>query len=307
MGSSIQSIQDNYVKYADMFETQDNSEVSIDTFYQLLIAEMQNQDPLEPMSNTEFISQMASFTSLQSQKDALYYNQSNYASNLVGKTVVVASQTGTDDIKTETGVVQSVNLSGGNFEIMVNGKPYSLSNIMEIVTEGSSAQQTTGASDYGTYGSDLIGKDVTVSALSASGTAVLDSGTVTAIEVKDGVPSVIINGLSYSFDDIVRIENADVTAADNTDNTADTPRSDSVQQAQSGGGAAENSSEEESAKTTTDTTTSTSADGTVTTTTVRTFDEEGNLIDSETTTDINYTEEEDVADLTDEEVLSLFE
>lgn len=36
-----------------------------DTFMQLLLAELKNQDPLEPMNNSEMVSQMAQLNSLQ--------------------------------------------------------------------------------------------------------------------------------------------------------------------------------------------------------------------------------------------------
>lgn len=300
-GSSIQNVQENYAKYADMFNNESNNEVSIDTFYQLLIAEMQNQDPLEPMSNTEFISQMASFTSLQSQKDALYYSQSNYASSLVGKTVIVAQDSGTDKLATTTGVVESVNLSGGSFEIVVDGKSYSLSNIMEIVNPTTASATESGS----TYASDLIGKTVTVQALDANGATIVDEGVVTAVEVKDGVPSIIVNGLAYSTDNIVKIE--DTTATAEPVSTADEastagPVNAADEAAQTGGG-----EEEADNGTTTQTTTSTSADGTVTTTTVRTYDADGNLIDTDTTATVNQTAEDDIADLTDSDVLSMFD
>ncbi|HYM10970.1 MAG TPA: flagellar hook capping FlgD N-terminal domain-containing protein [Bryobacterales bacterium] len=41
-----------------------NSDVSANTFLQLLVAEIKNQDPLQPMQGTEFITQLAQFNSL---------------------------------------------------------------------------------------------------------------------------------------------------------------------------------------------------------------------------------------------------
>jgi flagellar basal-body rod modification protein FlgD len=52
-------------------ETQDpatravNNELGKDTFLQLLVKQMQNQDPLEPVDNTQMIAQLAQFSSLE--------------------------------------------------------------------------------------------------------------------------------------------------------------------------------------------------------------------------------------------------
>jgi flagellar basal-body rod modification protein FlgD len=42
-----------------------SSELNKDTFLKLLVTQMQNQDPLNPMEDREFISQMAQFSSLE--------------------------------------------------------------------------------------------------------------------------------------------------------------------------------------------------------------------------------------------------
>ena len=55
--SSLQSVQSNHEKYKDLFKNSGkNDTISTDTFFSLLMAEMSNQDPLEPTSNTEFVS-----------------------------------------------------------------------------------------------------------------------------------------------------------------------------------------------------------------------------------------------------------
>lgn len=78
--SSLQSVQSNHEKYKDLFKNSGkNDTISTDTFFSLLMAEMSNQDPLEPTSNTEFVSQMAQFTALQAQQG--YYGYPNPAMN----------------------------------------------------------------------------------------------------------------------------------------------------------------------------------------------------------------------------------
>jgi len=70
-----------------------------DAFMQLLVAQMTNQNPLEPMENTEFIAQLAQFSSLEQMQNiaagmellALSQTASTNSQmvNLIGKRVVV--------------------------------------------------------------------------------------------------------------------------------------------------------------------------------------------------------------------------
>ncbi|MCR9137911.1 MAG: flagellar hook assembly protein FlgD [Alphaproteobacteria bacterium] len=43
----------------------DKATLDYDTFLKLLVAEMKNQDPTEPMDSTEYISQLASFSNVE--------------------------------------------------------------------------------------------------------------------------------------------------------------------------------------------------------------------------------------------------
>lgn len=219
---SIGSIQENRIKYAQYFSDKQNGDLSVDDFYTLLLAEMTNQDPLEPTSNTEFISQMATFTSMRSQQDALYYSNASYASSLVGKTVLVATASGSK-LNTITGVVSNINLSGKTFTVSVNGKEYDLKNIMKIVSDKDTSSETTSTvGSDGAYATSLIGKRVTISAATSSGSTVYEQGTVDSIEVKDGQFSVIVNGLSYKLGDVIKVQN------ENTASTSKTETAESI-------------------------------------------------------------------------------
>lgn len=78
-------------------------ELMQEDFLTLMAAQLQNQDPFEPMDNGEFLSQMASFGQLdgigtlnESFGDlaaSLYSNQALQASSMVGKKALVAGDT----------------------------------------------------------------------------------------------------------------------------------------------------------------------------------------------------------------------
>ena len=95
-----------------------------DDFLKLLITQLQMQDPLQPMQDKEFISQMATFTSLeqtnnmtnlltqfvQSQTQTLLSSQAE----VIGKTITWTDHTDdTNDSQTVTGIVQAVTLKDG--------------------------------------------------------------------------------------------------------------------------------------------------------------------------------------------------
>lgn len=216
----VKTPEDIRSKYADYFVKDSNKNlVSIDTFFQLLLAEMTNQDPLEPTTNTEFVSQLANFTALQTNSDSLHYNTVSYASSLAGKTVTVAMEAATTDEngktvqKTDTGVVTNVDISDDDeIQLTVNGKKYALKDIIYVSESGSSS--TSGASKTdGAYAVSLIGKKALVTGTNEDGEKLLDEGIVESVEYQDGAYRAVVNGLSYSLDDIVRVRDADVQTA----------------------------------------------------------------------------------------------
>lgn len=208
----VSSVEDVRSKYAKYFESDDKSIVSVDTFFQLLMAEMTNQDPLEPTSNTEFVSQLASFTALQTNEGSLYYNTVNYASSLAGRTVTVSTRDGVDEngkvkLKIETGVVTGVDISDEkNVEITVNGKRYPLGSVMNVSsnTTGSTLSATDGA-----YAVSLIGKNVMLKAENSDKQTIIESGIVESIEVENGIYRIVMNGLSYPLDSVIKVGNFD--------------------------------------------------------------------------------------------------
>lgn len=222
--SSSEQIQANYEKYKSRFKDSTEEMVSSETFLSLLVAEMTNQDPMEPTSNTEFVTQMAQFTSLQYSKDAATYAQSNYASSLVGKTVTAQKMDGSD-VVTKTGVVDSVMKSGDSYTIKIDGVSFDISKVTSISdTKTDSTGTGSGSSSLGELiakASMMIGMSATVNP-SVEGGSLLDSGIISSIQVKDGQVRVIINDKGYLLEDIVEVAYPTVETDDTTENTEQT-------------------------------------------------------------------------------------
>lgn len=107
-----------------------------DAFLQLLVAQMKYQDPLEPTDNTEYISQLATFSQLEETQNMQASLQEMEANSLVGKQVVLrvtSSTTGeTSDV---TGTVDSVIHENNKTYLMVNNNLYSIDDLYSVMDD----------------------------------------------------------------------------------------------------------------------------------------------------------------------------
>jgi len=106
------------------------STLGYDQFLQLLCAEMQYQDPLEPTSNTDYVAQMATFSQLEATLSLTETQQNANASELVGKQVIlkITSET-TGQTTYVDGRVDYVMYQNGEAFLSVNDQLYPASSL----------------------------------------------------------------------------------------------------------------------------------------------------------------------------------
>jgi flagellar basal-body rod modification protein FlgD len=118
--------------------------VSQDTFLQLLITQLKNQDPMNPQDSSQFVAELAQFSSLE-QMTALSTKMEAVLENsvvaLIGQTVTVS------DSSSSTGYVQGtvsgiVYYSDGP-AVQVNGTAYPLSSIQNVGDISTDTSSTT--------------------------------------------------------------------------------------------------------------------------------------------------------------------
>lgn len=115
-------------------------ELGKDDFLRILVAQLSNQDPMKPMQDTEFIGQMAQFSSLEQMtnmngtmnqflSNQLQNSMTNYA-HLIGKSVEW-----TESNEKSSGTVNAVVYKDGAvFAELENGKKVNVSLIERIET-----------------------------------------------------------------------------------------------------------------------------------------------------------------------------
>lgn len=102
---------------------------------ELLTTQLKNQDPLDPMKDTEFISQMANFTALE-QTSEIYktltsmsssMQLSNATTSYLGREVTLKSED-----TTVKGSVSEVSARNGKTYVTISGKEYDASTITNV-------------------------------------------------------------------------------------------------------------------------------------------------------------------------------
>lgn len=112
-----------------------NDTVSMEDFLTLMVAQLKNQDFMNPMDDTAYITQLAQISSMQQMEEMNYNSKSTYVASLVGKTVTAAKFNVKGEVVEKSGPVEKVSLLDGEFVVYVDGEAYDMDEIMTIQTE----------------------------------------------------------------------------------------------------------------------------------------------------------------------------
>ena len=208
-----------YSNYRKPTKQTGNSELGKDAFLQLLITQLQHQDPTNPMDDREFISQMAQFSSLEQMQnmtkamESLLSSQQqsqmmNYAT-FIGKEVKwheiteEKDEKGNPVVNEGTGVIESLKFVDGSVVFkLADGKEISPGNISGILS-GAGNPSSNGNNNVQesplVKASQLIGKNVTYK----DGDQEL-TGRIVSVSNKDGV-------INYVLDNDKKLTDKDFT------------------------------------------------------------------------------------------------
>jgi flagellar basal-body rod modification protein FlgD len=120
-------------------ETTDNAKLSSKAFLQLLVAQLQYQDPSKPVDTASFMNETATLTQVQSSEqtakvslDMLSAQRAQTASSLVGHTV---SYTGADG-QLVTGYVSAATISTAKPTLRIGTAEVDLSQVQQVLATG---------------------------------------------------------------------------------------------------------------------------------------------------------------------------
>jgi len=113
-------------------ETAPTDELDANAFLKLLITELRYQDPLNPMNDREFMTQLAQLSSLEATQNMQLSNQAlglMQSAAFLGKTVEVVQPSG----DTLVGVVDEVQFENSAPVLVVSGQRVGLENVLRVM------------------------------------------------------------------------------------------------------------------------------------------------------------------------------
>ncbi len=107
-----------------------------EAFLQLLVTQMKYQDPLEPTDNTEYVSQLATFSELEQMTNLVASSDLTRASQLVGQYVTIKDKNETTGEETLIGgKVDYVTVENGKGYLNIGDGKYSIDKLDSVVDE----------------------------------------------------------------------------------------------------------------------------------------------------------------------------
>lgn len=109
------------------------NELGKDAFLRLLVAQMEHQDPLQPQSNTEWVSQLATYSTLEEMKNMGNTITNSQAFGMIGQTVILGSKDAEGEAMTISGVVDFVSIKSNKAYVSIAGNMYPAEDVQSIL------------------------------------------------------------------------------------------------------------------------------------------------------------------------------
>lgn len=114
-------------------DTNTSSDLDKDAFLQLLVTQMQYQDPLNPGDSTEYMSQLAQYSSLEATMNISDAVDKGNALNLVGEYVIMNTTDSTGKSTMVSGLVEYATVKDGEVLLSINDTYYPAEDLDSVV------------------------------------------------------------------------------------------------------------------------------------------------------------------------------
>ena len=236
--SGITGVSDSDALAATGTTTYGGSDLTKETFLNLLTTQMQNQDPLDPMANEEFVAQLATFSQLEqlmtqnSRLETMYMGIASlndaWMASLVGTEVVAVGDGISYDGEGEVELHYDADAAADSAEIVIYDEDGNVVRSEDIagLEEGEGSWTWDGLDEDG---NQLEEGSYTwsITAETAEGDTVavteLVVGTVDEMDYSSGSPQPSIDGVTVDIGAILRLTNGDASAdaSDASDDSSD--------------------------------------------------------------------------------------
>ncbi len=152
MTTAIGTADEIWQEYSHKKEREVNKDLGKNEFLELLVAQLNNQNPLDPQDNGEFISQLAQFSSLEGIENlnssmgdilsSVHSSQALQASSLVGRNVIFAGDQALVDTEAQADFQGSVLVpqSSSNVYVGIYNEAGTLVNRINLGSQGAGQQ-----------------------------------------------------------------------------------------------------------------------------------------------------------------------
>lgn len=144
--NSINTSNTEYVSTKKESATE-SGDLDKDAFLQLLVTQMQYQDPLNPGDSTQYMSQLAQYSALEATMNISTTLDKNNGLNLVGQYVIMNTTDSAGNENKISGLVQYATVQDGEVLLSINDVYYPATDLDSVVDY-----------DYYLYLNDLAGK-----------------------------------------------------------------------------------------------------------------------------------------------------
>ncbi len=200
-----------------------------DAFMSLLVTQLQYQDPLNPMDNSEMLAQLAQFTALEQMMNVALSTNKQTAFGLVDEVVeYVYQDPDSGQIQYLLGKVEAAKVSGDDVFLVIDGKDIEMSAIQQVISQDNI---TSGMTPYETIGKTIQAVINQLDATTGALEQVILEGEVLEVRIKNGESFVVVgtgdNAVEIPFESVQTIvpnptitgKNIEATAIDENGDT----------------------------------------------------------------------------------------